>query len=234
MEKQIEIIAETDSFLLVYKPAGLPVETRSVLQRSLLQALKTGQGYAGADGTRRRNDLSVINRLDQVVEGLVLLAKTKKAAAILSKQMQAHQMEKEYLAVVDGTPASDSMELCDHLLRDGRTNMSRVVPSGTKGAKAARLQLTCLEKRGEKSLLRIRLDTGRHHQIRVQLAHVGLPVCGDRKYHPSFGVPAAGSRTDEMQPVSFPALCACALAFSDPETGERLRFEIEPKGALFA
>ena len=215
---QVQIISETKDFLLVYKPAGLAVESRSLTEPDLGKKLKNRK--AGYD------TLFVINRLDQVVEGLVLFARTKKAAANLSAQLQAHRMEKEYLAAVDGVPAKKEETLRDALLRDGRTNTSRVVPFGTAGAKEARLSYTCLFSSAERSLLHIRLYTGRHHQIRLQLANAGLPIRGDRKYSPNPEKAGAACR--------FPALCCCALSFEDPSGKKRLRFQIVPKGEGFS
>lgn len=217
--EQTEIIADTKEYLLVYKPAGLAVESRSLTEPDLERLLR-GRNPAGGP-------LFVINRLDQVVEGLVLFARTKKAAADLSAQIQSHRMEKEYLAAVDGVPKEKEAELTDWLLKDGRTNVSRVVPEGTPGAKEARLAYVCLRSDAETSLLKIRLFTGRHHQIRVQLANAGLPIIGDRKYNP-----AAKTDTDQNK-YRFPALCCCALSFDEPGSGKRVDYRIEPRGATF-
>ncbi len=253
---RVEIIRETSEYLVVYKPAGLAVESRSVTQPDLESLLK-----------KDRPALFVINRLDQVVEGLVLFAKTKPAAADFSKQMQAHRMTKEYLAVVDGAPEPQKASgtdkssgmaegrkqnpetartepaeqtLRDFLLKDGRTNTSRVVPAGTKGAKEAVLTFSCVESREEKSLLRIQLLTGRHHQIRVQLAHANLPICGDRKYNPRENEkgPAGSCRegAERQTPgsgIGFPALCACGLTFTDPKNGQNVSCRITPRGERF-
>ena len=240
----MDIIAETNTYLLVYKPAGLAVESRSITQPDLFSMLRTERDK------KPREYLAVINRLDQVVEGLVLFAKTKKAAAALSAQMRGGRIRKEYLAVVDGVPerlllpeavgtnneAEDCLKafeeadrkewmLCNDLLKDPKSNTSRVVPKGTPGAKEAKLFFTCPDTRDGRSLLRIRLLTGRHHQIRVQLAFAGLPICGDRKYNPE--------AQSAFPQLCFPALCACALQFDDPESSERSCFSIQPKGEAF-
>ena len=217
--KQMEIIAETTEYLLVYKPAGLAVESRSFTEPALEKILR-GRDAGGGP-------LFVINRLDQVVEGLVLFAKTKKAAADLSAQLREYRMEKEYLAMVDGIPEETEAELTDWLLKDGRSNVSRVVPEGTAGAKKARLSYTCLRSGPDGSLLKIRLYTGRHHQIRVQLANAGLPIKGDRKYNPAS---KNGGQADDRPGVyRFPALCCCALRFIDPAGKKRLCYQAAPK-----
>ena len=155
----------------------------------------------------------MINRLDQPVEGIVLFALNAKAAANLSKQLQDGTMRKEYLAVVrkaaprNREEAAEYCRLTDWLLKDGRTNTSRVVQAGAPGAKKAELEYRILREENGFALLDIHLLTGRHHQIRVQLSHAGMPIAGDRKY----GGEQAG--TAEFR---FPALCAYRLTFRDP------------------
>ena len=115
--------------------------------------------------------------------------------------------------------------MTDYLLRDGRSNTSSVVTEQTPGAKKAILHYKLLAREGQpvRSLLRVRLDTGRHHQIRVQLAHAGYPLFGDRKYN----------RTGERMQGNV-ALCSYRIEFTYPLTGKRLVFEIVPKGLGFS
>ena len=117
--------------------------------------------------------------------------------------------------------------LTDYLLKDGRTNTSKKVPKGTKGAKESRLSYECLKTLEDPalaalplSLVRIHLFTGRHHQIRVQMADVGLPLYGDRKYNPA----SKGSTL---------ALCAFELTFRHPATGKSMTFSCKPTGEIF-
>ncbi len=167
----------------------------------------------GITGSGRVPYLAVINRLDQPVEGIVLFALNAKAAANLSKQLQDGTMRKDYLAVVrkaaprNREAAAEYFRLTDWLLKDGRANTSRVVQAGAPGAKKAELEYRILREENGFALLDIHLLTGRHHQIRVQLSHAGMPIAGDRKY----GGEQAG--TAEMR---FPALCAYRLTFRDP------------------
>lgn len=118
--------------------------------------------------------------------------------------------------------------LTDYLKKDGRTNTSSVVPKGTLGSREARLSYQVLQKlrddrtiSGKRYLVSIRLDTGRHHQIRVQMAHAGMPLLGDRKYNGS-------------EKADFPlGLCSCMLAFTHPGNRKKMKFEIIPKGEAF-
>ena len=268
----MEIIRETPDYIAVYKQAGIAVESRSFgridLEHELLNLLARRQSGSGGNDGSGIPYLAVINRLDQPVEGIVLFAKNKQAAAELSNQMQTHRMKKEYLAVVrtenmragdmssmeartcdnsTGLPGREGLnggsekeytELVDYLLKDGRTNTSKVVPEKTKGAKKAVLSYTCEARRDDLALLRVRLQTVRHHQIRVQLAHAGMPIAGDRKY----GGAAAPARIGTEQgtdgsryAADTPALCAVKLSFYDPSDKNReVVLEIRPKGELFS
>lgn len=213
LESKINIIEETDEYIVVYKPAGLSVQSRRLTEKTLETAIR-------ADNRNIRY-LAAVNRLDQPVEGLVLLAKSPTAAAELTKQINEHSVKKEYLAVVEGIPQKREGILEDYLLRDGAANTSSVVERGTKGAKKARLSYICEKREENYSLLRISLYTGRHHQIRVQLANAGMPILGDRKYNKS------------NSDIAFPALCACCLEFTNPKGKKRLHYEIEPMGKAF-
>lgn len=219
---QIKIERIDKDFLVVYKPAGIAVQSARFGEMDLEHWIR-GKLAEVAGGTQGMPYLAVIHRLDQPVEGLLVFARDKKTAGILSGQMQGGQMGKEYLAVVESKPQKESGRLEDLLLRDGRTNVSRVVQPGTMGAKRSVLEYSCIQthKSGQ-ALLKIRLLTGRHHQIRVQLAHAGMPIVGDLKYNPHSRA-GAGSL----------ALCAWALSFAHPVTGERLRFKTIPQGEQF-
>ena len=161
-----------------------------------------------------------MHRLDQVVSGTIVFAKTKKAAAALSKQLTDGTMKKIYRAKVCGPIPLDSGELRDFLLKDGKNNVSRVVsPSKQgmypKGAKEAVLRY----RKVSEDTLEIELMTGRHHQIRAQLAHAGMPIAGDRKY----GAPASSA---EDLPGGGIALRAVRLSFRHPGTGEVMTFSV--------
>lgn len=224
MEKMI--CYEDDEVIVVHKPPFLAVETRDPRQQDLLSLLINRRVAKGEPAF-----VGIVHRLDQPVEGLLVLAKTKKAAAALSAGLQAGDFAKEYLAVVWGVPEEPGT-LVHTLKKDGRTNTSAVVPAGTDGGKQARLDYERLVTSDDKSLVRIHLDTGRHHQIRVQFAAIGHPLVGDVKYGGGrSGTDSAGKAcTQTGQPL---ALCSCRLEFVHPRTGETMEFHITPTGAGF-
>lgn len=224
-----QILFENEQILVVYKPAGIAVQSGSVGQMDLEHQLL---GYLSSKCRGREIPyLAVVHRLDQPVEGILLFAKTKEAAAACSKQVQNGKMNKEYLAVVAPAPEQKEALLTDYLLRDGKSNSSKVVKEGIKGAKRSRLSYRVLEENEQgQALVRIHLMTGRHHQIRVQLSHAGMPIVGDRKYGQ-----AGSGQTSEKGRREFEELllCAASLTFENPVDGEIKKIEIRPKGKGF-
>lgn len=224
-----DILIEDEEILVVHKHVGIAVQSARFgqmdLEHELLNYLAASQGQRG----RQMPYLAVIHRLDQPVEGILVFGKKPQAARKLNEAMQKDRMEKIYLAVTDGKPERMEGKLVDYLKKDGKTNRSEVVSKDTPGAKRAELSFRVLETsqgpEGTRSLVQIRLKTGRHHQIRVQMAHAGMPLCGDSKYHP-----AAGSeRGDDGL-----ALCACSLSFAHPRNGKQLQFQVTPEGRAFS
>ena len=157
-----------------------------------------------------------IHRLDKNVGGVMVYARTKAAAAALSRAIQDGTMVKEYVAMVHGTPPAQG-DWTDFLFKDSSKNKVFVVKKERKGVKKARLEFVRLTET-EASLVRIRLHTGRSHQIRVQFSSRGFPLVGDHKY---------GSRDDSPAPMLF----SCKLTF--PLFGKELSFEAMPKWAVF-
>ena len=155
-----------------------------------------------------------VHRLDKNVGGLMVYARTRRAAASLSRAIQEGTMVKEYVALVHGTPPEQG-DWQDLLWKDARSNKVFVVKRQRKGVKEARLEFTRLSV-GEASLVRVRLHTGRSHQIRVQFASRGYPLVGDHKY---------GARDETPSPMLF----SCALTF--PYQGKQLHFEAMPEWA---
>ena len=205
----MKIIYEDNDIIVVHKEAGFPVQSRSPLVQDLESMLLTDLMKNSKD--RRKPELHVMNRLDQPVEGLVLFAKNKKTAAGVTRQLTEGKIEKIYRAEVTGQIPKEEDILTDYLLKDGRTNMSKVVAQGTPGSKQAVLSY----KKLSDSELEIRLMTGRHHQIRVQLSNAGIPIKGDRKY----GRPDPDYHGRLM-------LTACRLAFIHPVTGKHMELSI--------
>ncbi len=216
-----KIIYEDEEIIVCRKPAGIPTQTAALGEPDMVSMLKNYRAEK-----KEEPYVGLVHRLDQPVEGVMLFAKTKKAAAILSKQVAMRDMEKEYYAVVEGEPSEKEGRLTHWLLRDGKTNTSKVVDKNTSQAKEACLDykvLGTLEAEGVlKSLVCVSLHTGRHHQIRVQLSAMGYPIVGDRKY---------GKKNQRgYKPLS---LCSYRLNFLHPKTGKEMDFSILPEGKQF-
>lgn len=209
----IPIIYEDEALVICNKPAGLAVQTRAVSQKDLESMLKN---YCVSKN--EPPEICVVHRLDQPVQGLVAFAKTKEAAADLCRQISGKQADKYYYAMVSGVPEKKSGTLEDFLLRDGKSNTSSVVDRNTPGAKRAELAYEVLEAKGGRSVLRIRLVTGRHHQIRVQLSNAGWPIIGDKKYN--FAENLSPSQTGLL-------LCSYRIVLKHPVTRRKLEFEID-------
>jgi 23S rRNA pseudouridine1911/1915/1917 synthase len=202
-----EIIYSDSDIVVCVKPAGVLAEdSPGGIGVSLPSLLKESLGA---------EEIYCVHRLDAGTRGLMVFARSRKAAASLSKAIQDGLFVKEYEALVHGVPESEEggRELCDYLLKDSAKNKVYVVKSLRKGVREARLVYTVKEIRGETALVRVRLITGRTHQIRVQFASRGFPLVGDRKY---------GAKDDAKNI----ALCAAAVTFPHPLTGEQMRFEI--------
>lgn len=150
--------------------------------------------------------------------------KNFRAAAELNRQQQKGRMKKWYLAAFCGKPPALEGQFVDYLEKDGRSNMSRVVSPGTEGSRRAALNYKILTWKDPEGLAEIELLTGRHHQIRVQMAYHGMPLLGDGKYNSQAG--NAGEKGNL-------GLCACRLEFDHPKTGRRMHFSVKPEGKCF-
>ncbi len=280
-----DILYEDASIIVCRKRAGMATQTARLGEQDLESALKN---YWKA------SYVAVIHRLDQPVEGILVFARTKEAAAGLSRQSAGQIMNKKYYAVaimdaqrmdffrgnsgmaysfgngprmegigeapafrIGASAADFFMEegkeqvLVDYLQRNGRENISKVVDKNAKDGKRAELIYEVLAARevlwenGDDTdisgmeteaavrkkiaLLRVQLKTGRHHQIRVQMAHGGMPLLGDGKY----GSMESKDYSRRMG-IKNIALCAYSLEFIHPLTGRKMNFEITPKGMAFA
>ncbi len=229
-----EIIYEDKQVLVVYKPEGMAVETAKITEQDLYSWVKS---YLAKKG-EGNGDAFMIHRLDQPVEGLLVFAKTQAAAKILNQQMVRKEFAKDYLAVIyiiEALPTGHSSKLEDFLWKDGKSNTSKVVNSGVKGAKKAVLSYNPIEfiedddSSGRAMLVEIQLETGRHHQIRVQMSHHRMPLLGDVKY----GTEASKAFSQKYN-VRQTALCAYKLSFIHPTTGDKLKFCIKPKKPIFS
>lgn len=217
----LKILYEDEQLLVVKKDAGIPVQAGK-LRMMDLQGLIKKELYK-RNKTAGEPYLGLVHRLDQPVEGVMVFAKTPQSAAELSRQVTDGRMKKQYLALICGKPSEKEGTLVDYLQKDGRTNTSRVVSKDAKDAKRAELNYR-VKKEGEStSLIEIDLITGRHHQIRVQMANAGWPLYGDTKYNPQFQQSADYVQT---------ALCAYRLSFVHPKTKKKMEFCITPDNSL--
>lgn len=213
---------EDDALLVIHKPAGIATETARIGQADVVSELKN---YLKAQG--KETYLGTIHRLDQPVEGLLVFAKTPEAAKALSKQLENGTLKKSYAALVPKVESEGITQgdLEDYLLKDGRTNLSRVVSAGTQGAKKAKLCWKLLRNVESEniafSLVEVEIFTGRHHQIRVQMSHAGMPLLGDSKYGN-----ASSKELSEKLGIRHTALIANRLSLLHPVTKEKMQFEI--------
>ena len=248
-----QILYEDKDIIVCHKPAGIATQTAKIGQRDMVSEVSN---YLGAP-------VKLVHRLDQPVEGILVFAKSQKAAGELGRQITSNQMEKYYYAVVAvnsevNVPVLDEADsvqdkvvktefiegeneisLINYLYKDSKTNTSAVVTKDKNGAKRAELRYTgrgqipvrdfCKEYGDINiTLLRIKLLTGRHHQIRVQMSHAGMSLLGDYKY--------ADERTKNLSELlgqKNVALCAYKLTFNHPITGKKMSFQKEPEAEIF-
>lgn len=176
----LKVLYEDNHLLVVNKPAMLPTMGVDSSRPSLLSIAKQ---YVRDKYNKPGNVyLGVVSRLDAPVTGVVLLARTSKAARRLSEAFRSRTVEKVYWAVVSGCPELPQGTVEHWLRKDERHRKMHVTQAGAADAQLARLQYTVRAERGDMALLEIQLETGRKHQIRVQLSKMGHPIVGDRKY----------------------------------------------------
>jgi len=215
-QHELEVLYEDNHLLVVNKPAEVPtmgakagVETVLDLAKQYIKRKydKPGNVYLG-----------VVSRLDAPVTGILLIARTSKAAARLSKQFRDRSVEKTYLAIVEGCPAKSVATLEHWLRKDDRHRRMHVTMKDVETAQQATLRYKVhRELARDCALLEVKLDTGRKHQIRVQLSAIGHPIVGDRKYK---------SNNLDFRPGI--ALHSHRLVFQHPVKDKEVRVEIEP------
>lgn len=202
----MKILFEDNEIIVLVKPVGVPSETTQNGEKGILDLLKNQQGL---------KDVYLLHRLDRNVGGVMVFSKTKKSAAHISKQIQENTFKKTYLAVVDGIIEEKQGIYKDLLFKDSSKNRSYVVKRMRKGVKEASLEYIVLNENNNKSLVKVKLHTGRTHQIRVQFSSRKTPLCGDIKY---------GSKDRENDI----ALFSHSISFCHPVTEEILTFTEYP------
>lgn len=222
------MIYEDKDIMVIHKPAGLATQTGQIGSMDVVSELKNYLAAKGEDSY-----VGVIHRLDQPVEGLLVFAKNKRAAAHLSGQLAKGNLNKEYDAVVCGVTECREETLTDYL-RKGNDSRAQVVTGEEARFPDARRAVLhyCVKEEAPPfpgtTLIHVTLQTGRFHQIRAQMAHAGYPLLGDVKYGNEMS--AELSRQYGIRQV---ALCASAMSLQHPVTGKKLHFEIKPVGGGF-
>ncbi len=214
--QKLNVIYEDNHIIVVEKIVNIPSQGDKTGDVDMLSSIKD---YLREKYQKPGNVyLGLIHRLDRPVGGVMVFAKTSKAAARLSEQVREKAFQKEYLVVVNGKMESQKGEWKDWLFKNERANMSKVVPEGTKNAKQASLEYEVLKYNEEinLSVVRVKLHTGRHHQIRVQFSSRGHSIYGDQKY---------GGRGHGKQI----ALWAYRLTIFHPITKEEMTFQVLPE-----
>lgn len=212
--EELNILHEDNHIIVVLKPQNLPCCEDESKDKDLLTLLKE---YIKEKYNKPGNVyLGLVHRLDRPTGGIMVFAKSSKAAARLSEQMKNGDFEKKYYAVVVGKPKEEKAILTHYLKKNAVNNMVYVCPPTVEGAKMAELDYTMLESKDGISLMDIRLHTGRSHQIRVQMNAIGCPVYGDMRYG------------GEKAKKGYLSLWAYYLSFSHPISKEKMVFRVQP------
>ncbi len=208
------ILYEDNHIIVVLKPQNVPSCEDESKDKDMLTMIKE---YIKTTYDKQGNVyLGLVHRLDRPTGGIMVFAKTSKAAARLSEQMKSGDFEKRYLTVLCGTPREERATLRHYMKKNAVNNMVYLCTAATQGAKFAELEYNVIETKGDLSFTEVRLHTGRSHQIRVQMNAIGCPVFGDMRY----GGPKAVK--------GYLALWAYYLSFTHPVTKERLVFRAQP------
>ena len=211
---ELTILYEDNHIIVVMKPRGVPTCGDESGDDSLLEQVRR---YVKEKYNKPGNVyIGLIHRLDRPTGGVMVFAKTSKAASRLAEQMRGGDFEKKYLAVLVGVPKEEKATLVNYLKKNPVNNMVYICTQTTDGAKLASLEYRIVEEKGGYCLADIKLHTGRTHQIRVQMAGISHPVYGDMRY---------GGENAKKGNL---ALWSYSLAFTHPVTKERMKFMLEP------
>jgi len=233
MVSNIEILYEDDDIIVCIKPAGMLSQGDKKGNKDLVRELKK---HIVIEAARRKIKIAgepyvaVVHRLDRNVRGIMVYAKTKKAAAGLSKQISENKLAKIYMAVVSFAPDKAEPQIgvtknkVSYLLHDKVKNVSTVVDEGTKEAERAELNYEVVKVVLNKALVRVELITGRHHQIRLQMSEEFNGIVGDTKYNDDY------RNIDGWSGLSLEAVM---LSFIHPVSGKKLSFSTSAIGKEF-
>jgi len=214
-EDKLSVVYEDNHVIVVVKPQNIPTQEDESKDKDLLSIVKE---YIKEKENKPGNVyVGLVHRLDRPTGGVMVFAKTSKAASRLSQQIANGELKKKYLAVVLNKPKEKRLKLVNYLQKNARTNTVQVVPELTTGAKRAELEYNLLDANEKVSLVEVDLYTGRSHQIRVQMKHIGCPVYGDVKYG-----------GDKLAKGHNLALWAYELKFIHPTTKENMTFKVYP------
>jgi len=212
--EDLVILHEDNHIIVVLKPQNIPSCEDESKDKDMLTVIKE---YVAEKYDKKGNVyLGLVHRLDRPTGGVMVFAKSSKAAARLAEQMKSGDFEKRYMAVVVGSPREKKATLTHYMKKNVVNNMVYVCPPTTVGAKFAELEYQVVDEQAGLSLADITLHTGRSHQIRVQMNAIGTPVYGDMRYG------------GEKAKKGYLALWAYYLAFTHPVSKERMVFRVEP------
>lgn len=213
--EELNVVYEDNHVIVVIKPQNIPTQEDDSKDKDLLTMVKE---YIKVKENKPGNVyVGLVHRLDRPTGGLMVFAKTSKAASRLTQEMHTDDFKKRYLTVVVGKPKEKRAKLVNYLIKNARTNTVQVVPELTTGAKRAELEYEVIAEKDKVSLVDVRLLTGRSHQIRVQMKYLGCPVYGDVKYG-----------GDTLAKGHNLALWAYELKFVHPTTKENMTFKCYP------
>ena len=209
----LKVVYEDNHIIVVVKPYNIPSQSDKTEDIDMLSMVKN---YIKEKYNKPGNVyVGLVHRLDRPVGGLMVFAKTSKAASRLSESIRTKNFQKTYLAVVNGTYKEKTGKYEDYLWKNEALNMSKVVDKSKHGSKLAKLSYEVLKEKENLSLVKIDLETGRHHQIRVQFANDGHSLYGDQKY-------GKGPSNTQI------ALWAYKISFKHPVKDEIIEFEVLP------
>ena len=213
---KLNIVYEDNHIIVVIKPQNMPTQEDDSKDLDLLNQIKD---YIKVKYNKPGNVyVGLVHRLDRPTGGLMVFAKTSKAASRLCEQMNDDRFSKRYLTVTQGVPREKSKKLINYLKKDEKNNIVKIVPMGEEGAKKAELIYNVLDSENNMALIDVELLTGRSHQIRVQLANIKTPIFGDAKYGAT-----NGETTNNL------ALWAYKLSFEHPTTKKVMTFKCYPE-----